>query len=156
MRFFILSNTQKSKYVLSKLSLGRLEGANPNLVKVVKRAIELTTQDFLVVESIRSKEQMMINYGKGRTAAQLAKFGIAASYAQPKLSKVTWLNNPFASNHASGKAVDLVPYPVDWNDLNKFRAIAVAMKQAAAELRVPLAWGGDWKSSKDYPHFELA
>jgi len=29
------------------------------------------------------------------------------------------------------------------------------MKQAAAELGVKLIWGGDWKTSKDYPHFEI-
>ncbi|WP_295582244.1 M15 family metallopeptidase [uncultured Lamprocystis sp.] len=33
--------------------------------------------------------------------------------------------------------------------------IAVAMKQAAKDLSLPLVWGGDWKSFKDGPHFEL-
>ncbi len=77
-------------------------------------------------------------------------------YAQPNLSKVTWLNDPLGSKHVSGKAVDLVPFPVDWNDLSKFRVIAVAMKAAAKELNVQMSWGGDWRTSKDYPHFELA
>ena len=61
MRFFVLNTTPK-KFVLSKLSLGRLEGVNPALVKVVKRAIEITQQDFLVVEGVRSKEQYLLNY----------------------------------------------------------------------------------------------
>lgn len=142
-------------YVLSKRSLDALIGVDDRMVKVVKRAIQLTKQDFLVLEGVRSKEQMMINWGKGRTIEQCAKWGIPAKYAKPSLAKVTWLNNPFASNHASGKAVDLVPYPVDWNDIGKFKTIADAMKQAAKELNINIEYGGDWLKSKDYPHFEL-
>lgn len=142
-------------YVLSKRSLASLEGVDPRLVSVAKRAIQITKQDFVIIEGLRTREQMMINYGKGRTAAQLAVHGIPAKYAQPKLAKVTWLNNPFASNHASGKAVDVVPYPVDWNDISKFRTIATAFKEAARELGVKLEWSGDWSKSKDYPHFEV-
>ena len=144
-----------SKFKLSERSLNSLKGVDPNLVKVVKRAIEITEQDFIVIEGLRTREQMMINYGKGRTAAQLAVHGIPASYAKPKESKVTWLNNPFASNHAKGKAVDIVPNPVDWEDINKFKKINEAMQAAAKELGVKLSYGGDW-TKKDYPHWELA
>lgn len=146
----------KQKYILSKLSLSRLEGVHPDLVKVVKLAITLTDQDFMVVEGVRSKEQCYINYGKGRTASQCQAKGVPIKYAQPNLSKVTWLNNPLASNHVTGQAVDLVPYPVDWNDLKKFQVVANAMQAAAKDLGVKLSWGGNWKTSKDYPHFELA
>ena len=144
-----------SKYKLSERSLNSLNGVDPNLVKVVKRAIEITEQDFIVIEGLRTREQMMINYGKGRTAAQLAVHGIPASYAKPKEAKVTWLTNPFASNHAKGKAVDIVPSPVDWNDISKFKKINEAMQAAAKELGVKLSYGGDW-TKKDYPHWELA
>ncbi len=144
-----------SKFKLSERSLKSLEGVDPRLVKIVKRAIELTEQDFIVIEGLRTREQMMINYGKGRTASQLAVHGIPASYAKPKEAKVTWLNNPFASNHAKGKAVDIVPAPVTWDDLNKFKLINEAMQKAAQELGVSLDWGGLWKN-KDYPHWELS
>ena len=144
-----------SNFKLSQRSLNSLNGVDPNLVKVVKRAIELTEQDFIVIEGLRTREQMMINYGKGRTAAQLAVHGIPASYAKPKEAKVTWLNNPFASNHAKGKAVDIVPNPVDWSDISKFRKINEAMQAAAKELGVKLSYGGDW-TKKDYPHWEVA
>ena len=157
-----MSNTPK-KFVLSKLSLGRLEGVNIDLVKVVKRAIEITPQDFMVVEGVRSKEQCYINYGKGRTAAQCTTKDVPASYAQPKLAKVTWLTNPLSSKHVTGKAVDLVPYPVDWNDVSKFDQIAKAMFAAAKELGVSIRWGADWdndgnyreKGEYDSPHFEI-
>ena len=141
-------------YTLSKRSLGSLESVDPRLVSIAKRAIKITQQDFVIIEGLRTREQMKINYGKGRTVAELAKHGIEAKYAKPKEAKVTWLNNPFASNHASGKAIDVVPYPVDWNDIGKFRTIADAFKQAARELGVSMVWGGDW-TKKDYPHFEV-
>lgn len=143
-----------SEYKLSERSLKSLEGVDPNLVKVVERAIELTEQDFLVLEGVRSKEQCYINYGKGRTVAQCSAKGVPTKYAQPSLSKVTWLNNPLASKHVTGNAVDLVPYPINWNTISKFTTISKAMKQAAKELGVDLEWGGDW-TKKDYPHFEL-
>ena len=144
-----------SKYKLSERSLKSLEGVDPNLVKIVKRAIEITEQDFIVIEGLRTKEQMMINYGKGRTADELAVHGIPASYAKPKEAKVTWLNDPFASNHAKGKAVDIVPAPVTWDDISKFKKINEAMQAAAKELGIKLSYGGDW-TKKDYPHWELA
>ena len=144
-----------SKYKLSERSLKSLEGVDPNLVKIVKRAIEITEQDFIVIEGLRTKEQMMINYGKGRTVAQLAVHGIPASYAKPKEAKVTWLNNPFASNHAKGKAVDIVPAPVTWDDIAKFKKINEAMQASAKEFGIKLSYGGDW-TKKDYPHWELA
>ena len=150
-------------YKLSQRSLDRLKGVDQKLVAVVKRAIELSPIDFMVLDGVRTREQCMINYGKGRTAAQCQAKGVPAKYAQPKVAKVTWLNNPFASKHCFGKAVDLVPYPVDWNDLKKFDKIAKAMKQAAKELGVPVRWGADWdgdgkpreRGESDSPHFEI-
>ena len=150
-------------YNLSQRSLDRLVGVDERLQRVVKRAIELSKQDFMVLEGVRTREQCMTNYGKGRTIAQCVAKGVPAQYANPKAAKVTWLNNPFASKHVSGKAVDLVPYPVDWNDLKKFDLIAQAMLQAAKELGVPVRWGADWdndgkpreRGESDSPHFEL-
>ena len=150
-------------YKLSQRSLDRLKGVDERLVKVVKRTIELSPIYFMVLEGVRTREQCMINYGKGRTAAQCQAKGVPAKYAKPAAAKVTWLNNPFASKHVSGKAVDLVPYPVDWNDLKKFDAIAKAMFAAAKELNIKIRWGADWdgdgkpreRGESDSPHFEI-
>ena len=169
-------NTTPKKFVLSKLSLGRLNGVDANLVKVVQRAIEITPQDFMVVEGVRSKEQCYINYGKGRTASQCKAKGVPAKYAKPSAAKVTWLNNPLSSKHRKqadgyGHAVDVAPFPLDWNDLSKFDKIAKAMfeaqKQLKAEGKIPestnLRWGADWdgdgkpreRGESDSPHFEI-
>lgn len=143
-------------FTFSQSSLDQLKTVDPRLQKVVTRALELSTQDFKVLEGVRSREQMMINYGKGRTAAQLAKWGIPAKYAQPNLAKVTWLNKPFESNHRAGpdglgRAIDLVPFPVDFNTVSKYESIWVALRKAEAELGIPIRYIGD----QDRGHVEL-
>lgn len=147
--------------ILGKRSLSRLEGVNDDLRRVVACAANIAEpeEDFTVLEGVRSREQMMVNYGKGRTAAQLAVHKIPAQYARPGDAKVTWLNNPFMSNHRTqpggGRAVDLAPYPIDWNDLGRFRRLAALMKRAAEIEGVAIQAGADWAKA-DFPHFELA
>lgn len=148
--------------VLGNRSLDRLEGVHPDLVKVVKRAAEMATaqQDFTVLEGVRSKEQMCINYGKGRTVSECLAKGVPAKYSEPSKAKVTWLTNPFNSMHrifpdGFGHAVDLAPYPIDWQDFGRFRKTVELMKQAAAQCGVDIVCGADWPK-QDLPHFELA
>mgnify|MGYP003630088651 FL=1 len=107
-----------------------LSGVHPDLVAVVKLAITITEQDFTVIEGIR-------NINRQR---ELFKAG-----------KSTTMN----SRHITGHAVDMVPWPVDWEDLERFEVMSEAMKTAAEELEIPIVWGGDWKSFYDAPHFEL-
>jgi len=107
-----------------------LSGVNPDMVAVVEKAIEITEEDFSVIEGIRSLDRQK----------QLLKDG-----------KSTTLN----SRHITGHAVDMVPYPVDWEDLKRFEKMAKAMKKAAKELDISIVWGGDWKNFYDAPHFEL-
>lgn len=116
-------------YQLGAKSRSKLQGVHPHLVMVVERAIEISEQDFTVLEGLRSKErqQELYNAGKSKT-----------------------LN----SRHLTGHAVDLAPWPISW-DWDKFYPIADAMKQAAEELGIGLEWGGDWKSFPDGPHFQL-
>lgn len=117
-------------YKLGTRSKQSLSGVHVDLVAVVEKAIEITEVDFSVIEGIRHIERQR----------QLVKAG-----------KSTTLN----SRHITGHAVDLVPYPVDWEDLERFELMAKAMKSASEELEIPIIWGGDWKSFYDAPHFEL-
>ena len=117
-------------YKLGLRSKQRLSGVHPDLVAVVKRAIELSEQDFSVTEGIRHIERQRTLVATGKS---------------------TTMN----SRHLTGHAVDLVPYPVSW-DWEHFYPIADAMKEAAKELKVDLEWGGDWKSFPDGPHFQLS
>lgn len=117
-------------YELSRKSLKKLEGVHPDLVAVVKRAIEITEQDFTVLEGLRTYDRQKELYATGKS---------------------TTMN----SRHLSGHAVDLAPYPISW-DWEYFYPIADAMKEAAKELNVDLEWGGDWRSFPDGPHFQLS
>ena len=119
-------------FVLGKRSLARLEGVHPDLVAVVKRAIEITPQDFAVLEGLRTKERQV----------QLVQAGASKT---------------MASRHLTGHAVDLgvlVEGVVKW-DWPLYDQLARTMKAAAAELHLPIEWGGDWKTFKDGPHFQL-
>lgn len=150
-------------FALGVISKEHLVGVHPRLVAVIERAIAITTQDFTVVEGVRSVEQMCINYGKGRSSEECLAKGVPAKYAQPTIAKVTWLAHPLQSKHGVhvdgfGHAVDLAPWvdmAIDWNTRSRFETVASAMHEAAAELNTPIIWGGSWQGTPDLPHFEL-
>lgn len=141
---------------LSQRSKKTLVTVHPSLQKVVNRAIALTRVDFMVGQGLRTRDEQARLYGQGRNSAQMKAAGLPVHYAKPGMPQVTWTMN---SNHMSGRAVDLwawVNGAISW-DTNKgyYEEIARAMKEAAMIECVPIEWGGDWKTKKDYPHFEL-
>lgn len=68
-------------------------------------------------------------------------------------SKVKYPNSKH--NSFPSKAVDVVPYPIDWYDVERFQAFAKLVKEVAAKLGVSVEWGGDWKDFPDYPHWQI-
>ena len=119
-------------FALSARSLQRLNGVHPDLVKVVARAIEISPVDFVVLEGLRTVARQK----------QLVASGAS-----------TTMN----SRHITGHAVDLGAYvagQVRW-DWPLYHQIAKAVKQAAIDVGVTVEWGGDWKSFKDGPHWQL-
>jgi peptidoglycan L-alanyl-D-glutamate endopeptidase CwlK len=118
--------------VLGARSLSRLEGVHPDLVRVVKRAAEMSNLDFTVLEGVRT---------------------IARQRELLKIGATTTLN----SRHLTGHAVDLAPIrgkKVYW-DWPLYHELAKVVKAAAAAEQVPLQWGGDFRTFKDGPHWEL-
>ncbi|MBY0464239.1 MAG: M15 family metallopeptidase [Burkholderiales bacterium] len=108
-------------YHLGTRSLAELEGVHPDLVKVVKRAIEITPIDFAVTDGKRTIEEQR---------------AFVASGASQTMD----------SRHLTGHAVDLVAFVGNkgrW-ELDLLCKIALAMRSAALELKVPLRWGGNW------------
>ena len=119
-------------FALGAKSKERLKGAHPDLVRVVERAIQLTEVDFTVLEGLRTvaRQQQLVKSGASKT---------------------------MRSRHLTGHAVDLaavIDGEVRW-DWPLYHKIAKAVKQAAAELKVPIEWGGDWRTFKDGPHWQL-
>ena len=65
-------------------------------------------------------------------------------------------------NRSPSDAVDIAPYPVDWQDTDRFIYFAGRIIQIAKDFNVRLRWGGDWNMDtflkehfKDLGHFEV-
>jgi len=125
---------------LSPSSEARLKGVHPVLVRVVRRCAEDwkdTEFTWIITCGSRSVEEQKKMVAKGAS---------------------TTMN----SRHIPGKdgyahAVDLaavISGKLKW-DWPLYAKIAAAMKVAAVKESVPIEWGGDWKSFKDGPHFQL-
>lgn len=117
-----------------------LTGVHPDLVKVMEAALERSPVKFVITEGLRTRERQ----------AQLVAKGASKT---------------MNSRHITGHAVDIVPY-IDadrdnniWEDIRYdwplYHRVAPVIKQVAKELGIKIVWGGDWRSFKDGPHFEL-
>lgn len=114
-------------YKLGTKSLSNLKGVHPDLVKVVKRAIELTECDFTVTEGLRTKaiQALYVKQGKSQT---------------------------MNSKHLDGLAVDLAAWvngTINWN-FDYYFKIADAVRKASIELGMKVKWGGAWRYLNDY------
>lgn len=64
-------------------------------------------------------------------------------------------------NQSPSMAADVIPYPVDWLDIDRFIELGEIVKEIAerlyneGEMKYRIVWGGDWERFKDYPHYEL-
>lgn len=121
-------------------SLARMEGIHSDLRRVLDRALQQAPFPFIVTEGLRTaaRQRELVRVGASKT-----------------------LN----SRHLTGHAVDIVPYV----DIDKdgrveteemyawplYHRLATTVKTAAVIEGVPLIWGGDWRTFKDGPHWEL-
>ena len=124
----------------SARSLANMKGIHPDLRAVLDRALHDSPHDFVVTEGLRTLDRQR----------ELVRIGAS-----------TTMN----SRHLTGHAVDLYA----WVDINRdgkvvfeemanprlMANIAAAIKTAALAEGIPIVWGGDWRTFKDMPHFEL-
>lgn len=124
----------------SAKSLERLSTCHPELQRLFGKVVE--TYDCTVVCGHRGKDEQDEAV---RTGA----------------SKTPW---PTSKHNASPSlAVDVVPYPIDWNDSTRFYHFGGFVLATAQSLGIKIRWGGDWNGDlkfrdekfKDLPHFEL-
>lgn len=121
-------------------SLSKLSTCDTRLVTICKLVIP--NYDFTVLEGFRSNERQDELFRQGKSKLEAGK------------SK---------HNHLPSFAVDVCPYPIDWDNRRRFYLLAGFMFQAASSIGVTLRWGGDWdgdwdhsdQSFFDLPHFEL-
>lgn len=127
-------------YKFSKTSLERLSTCHVDLQKLFNEVIK--HYDCTIVCGHRSKEEQNLAFKKGNSKLQYPK------------SK----HNVYPS-----VAVDVAPYPIDWNDMSRFYHFGGYVLGVADILNIKLRWGGDWDSDNDLKdqtfmdlvHFEL-
>lgn len=122
--------------ILSERSQKAMYGVHPDLVRVVNAAankIDMTEGvGFIVTEGLRSPARQKELFEAGATRTM-------------------------NSRHLTGHAVDLAV--TVWGDVRwdwpLYKKLADIVKAAASDLGVKITWGGDWRTFKDGPHFEL-
>lgn len=126
-----------------KRSTRELETCHPRLRQLFK-------------EVVKHFDCAVICGRRGKAAQDLA---VAQGF-----SKVEWPNSKH--NTAEGVpslAVDVVPYPIDWDDKKRFYHFAGYVRGVAQTMGLQIRWGGDWDGDKDLndqtfidlPHFEF-
>jgi len=128
-------------------SKSELDTVHPDLRAICEAVIDV--YDFRVIEGHRSKERQNKLYEQGKSQLQYPESN---------------------HNHEPSLAVDLAPYPIDWQKLDRFYHLAGHVEMAAhrllrrGEISHQVRWGGDWDDDEilddqafdDLPHFELA
>ena len=102
-----------------KKSKERLKGIDTKLVNVLNELVKI--MDVTIIEGLRTQERQNELVKKGASKTKYSK-------------------------HIQGKAVDVAPYPIDWNDRDRFHYMGGMIRGIAKQLNVNVRWGGDWDS----------
>lgn len=125
-------------FSLTNADRAKLKGVHPDLVRVVKRAAQLSDRPFRVLEGLRTvaRQRQLVAQGASKTMN----------------------SRHIKAANGYGHAVDIAPLDddgsVSWA-WPLYNPLAKTMKQAARELGVPIEWGGDWLKFRDGPHWQL-
>lgn len=135
-----------------KRSRERLETCHDDIRVVMEMAIRLV--DFSILEGRRSKYLQNLYYSQGKSKIKWP----AGNHNCYKMENGVYVEDP----DGLSRAVDIAPWPIDWNDSKRFILVAGVILGCAHALDIPMRWGGDWnqdfkfnESFVDMPHFEL-
>jgi peptidoglycan L-alanyl-D-glutamate endopeptidase CwlK len=123
---------------LSQRSNTRLDGAHPDIRRIIERAAAISPIDFTVLEVLRTVEQQRKNVANGVSRTMRSRH----------------LAHP---SDGLSRAVDIAPMidgEITWA-WPIYPKLAAVIKQAAKDVGVPIEWGGDWKKLRDGPHWQL-
>ena len=123
-----------------KRSQERLNTCDEDLIALFKEVVKYF--DCSVLEGHRGEEKQNKYFNEGKSKLMYPKG---------------------RHNRKPSNAVDVVPYPVDWNDREQMTYFAGFVKGVAYKMGIPIRWGGDWNNNNDLkdnnfddlPHFEL-
>jgi peptidoglycan L-alanyl-D-glutamate endopeptidase CwlK len=105
----------------------RLHGVHPLLVDWALRVVSV--MDCTVVSGVRSLT----------TQAQYVAVGASQ----------TMKSRHLVQEDGYGHAIDLAPYPIDWDKLRSFDILAGVGLAVAHDMGIPVTWGGDWNRDMD-------
>ena len=131
-------------YKFSTRSQQRLDTVAEPLRSIIYHAMSLQIMDFTILCGVRSLDEQK----------ELVKKGVSRTLNSRHLPNINGLS----------EAVDIAPYPINWNDHHAFHRLAGIIQSSAALNNTPIRWGGDWdgdndtkdQSFIDLPHFELS
>jgi hypothetical protein len=124
----------------SKRSRSRLETCDERLQELLSEAIKQV--DFSVLCGFRNEADQEAAYVEGASTKQ-------------------WPDSKH--NRSPSPAVDVAPYPVDWNDPARFARLFGYIERIAHEKGIKIRWGADWNQNwrtkderlVDMPHIEI-
>jgi len=126
------------------ISNQRLALVHPFLAQKVNTAANLLAMEglyFRVAQGLRTYTDQDALYAQGRTAEGKIVTNARGGY----------------SNHNFGMAVDCYPFMNGSSGELNWDAESVQFQRMVGALKAQgLVWGGDWKTLKDPPHFQLA
>lgn len=122
-------------------SLKNLYDVHPSIVEVLNEVVKYF--DFSILEGLRSYDRQKELYRSGASQTLNSKH----------------LRQPDGYSHA----IDVAPYPIDWEDTQRFAYLAGLIMGVAESRDIKLIWGHDWDGDgdfnehtlKDGPHFQL-
>lgn len=117
---------------LSKTSRQKLQTCHSDLIKLIEAVAE--TEKCAVICGFRGRYEQEKAYYTGKSKA---KWGQSKHNLKPS------------------HAVDVVPVPLNWEDIPAFEKLGEKIMAKAKELGINIRWGRDFTNLKDYPHFEL-
>lgn len=126
-------------FKFSKKSLEKINNFkfHPKLRYLLNEAIKTSPIDFAVIETVRTIEQQKINVAKGVSKTMRSR------------------HIPSVNKSGLCEAFDIAPYPINWKDIKRFILLSQHIKNTAKRLGINIEYGGDWKTFKDYPHYQL-
>lgn len=127
-------------YKFGAKSKARMSTCDERIQEILNEAIKLV--DFTVLCGHRGESAQNELYEAGMT-------------------KVRYPNS--RHNKTPSQAVDVAPWPIDWQDRERFSHLAGIIKGIAHEKGYRITWGGDWDGDgelkdngfDDLPHFQI-
>lgn len=129
-------------------SLEKLKTCHPDIQKVMLEAIKEV--DFTVIFGTRTPAEQFELFKQGRVLQDGKWVKVGAT-----VTNLDGINKKSEHNYSPSRAIDIAPYPIDWNNTKRFLDLSKIILRVAKEQGVDLEWGGNWVSLKDYPHYQL-